>query len=92
MHRPLHPSLPPSLSPSLPLSIHAVAATIFTITRISVDTSVPPVQALKAQEKEMKEEREAFIRENEERMARRKAYIRALEKDIGRCEVKGRGL
>ena len=40
----------------------------------------------------MKEEREAFIRENEERMARRKAFIRALEKDIGRCEVKGRGL
>ena len=50
------------------------------------------MQALKAQEKEMKEEREAFIRENEERMARRKAYIRTLEQDIGRCEVKGRGL
>ena len=45
-------------------------------------------QALKAQGKEMKEEREAFIRENEERMARRKAYIRSLEKDIGQCEVK----
>merc|ERR1711881_324591 len=44
------------------------------------------IRALKAQEKEMKEEREAFIRENEERMARRKAYIRSLEKDIGRCE------
>ena len=36
----------------------------------------------------MKEEREALIRENEERMARRKAYIRSLEKDIARCEVK----
>jgi len=47
---------------------------------------VNQIRALKAQEKEMKEEREAFIRENEERMARRKAYIRALEKDIGRCE------
>jgi len=44
------------------------------------------IRALKAQGKEMKEEREAFIRENEERMARRKAYIRSLEKDIGRCE------
>ena len=63
-----------------------------TILAIIVDTSFPPVQALKAQEKEMKEEREAFIRENEERMARRKAYIRTLEQDIGRCEVKGRGL
>ena len=50
------------------------------------------MQALKGQEKEMKEEREAFIRENEERMARRKAFIRTLEQDIGRCEVKGRGL
>ena len=38
----------------------------------------------------MKEEREAFIRENEERMARRKAYIRSLEQDIGGCEVKRR--
>ena len=36
----------------------------------------------------MKEEREAFIRENEERMARRKAYIRSLEQEIGRCEVR----
>jgi len=44
------------------------------------------IRALKAQEKEMKEEREAFIRENEERMARRKAFIRTLEQDIGRCE------
>lgn len=47
---------------------------------------VNQIRALKAQEKEMKEEREAFIRENEERMARRKAYIRSLEKDIERCE------
>merc|ERR1719194_310322 len=47
---------------------------------------VNQIRALKAQEKEMKEERAAFIRENEERMARRKAYIRSLEKDIGRCE------
>ena len=44
------------------------------------------IRALKVTEKEMKEEREAFIRENEERMARRKAYIRSLEQEIGRCE------
>lgn len=47
---------------------------------------VNQIRALKAQEKEMKEQREAFIRENEERMARRKAFIRSLEKDIERCE------
>ena len=47
-----------------------------------------PRQSLKAQGKEMKEEREALIRENEERMARRKAYIRSLEQEIGRCEVR----
>ena len=35
----------------------------------------------------MREEREAYIRENEERMARRRANIRSLEQDIGRCEV-----
>ena len=39
----------------------------------------------------MKEESEAFICENEERMARHKAYIHSLGKDIGRCEVKGSG-
>ena len=47
---------------------------------------VSQIRALKVAEKEMKEERASYLKENEEKLAKRKAFVRSLEKDLAQCK------
>ena len=47
---------------------------------------VSQIRALKVAEKEMKEERASYLRENEDKLAKRKAFVRGLEKDVAKCK------
>jgi hypothetical protein len=47
---------------------------------------VSQIRALKIAEKEMKEERAAYLKENEDKLAKRKAFVRGLEKDVSKCK------
>lgn len=47
---------------------------------------VGQIRALKVAEKELKEERAAYLKENEDKLAKRKAFVRSLEKDVSKCK------
>ena len=47
---------------------------------------VSQIRALKVAEKEMKEERASYLKENEDKLAKRKAFVRSLEKDVAKCK------
>lgn len=47
---------------------------------------VSQIRALKVAEKEMKEERASYLKENEDKLAKRKAFVRSLEKDVVKCK------
>mgnify|MGYP003885269231 CR=1 FL=1 len=47
---------------------------------------VSQIRALKVAEKEMKEERASYLKQNEDKLAKRKAFVRSLEKDVAKCK------
>lgn len=47
---------------------------------------VHQIRTLKAEERAMESERNAYMKENDQRMAKRKAFIVSLERDVAQCD------